>query len=717
VNATAIFAAAVLCTLVLSSGASANVSAVSFTPATSAAGATGNWTIGFTSSSSGALAGGAGNGYIDVTFPNGFTIPSPSVSGTWGSGFSCNGQGLIGGNIGGQTIEVNLPTGCTLGNSTAAVLTLNGITNPGTPGTYSGAAVATSAPADQTPVAANDITITAAKASPTISTSASGGVTIGGSVHDTATLSGGSSPTGTLTFKLYGPNDSSCSGSPAVTGDVTVSGNGSYDSAAFVPSAVGTYRWIASYSGDGSNNAVSGACNDANESVVVSKASPTISTSASGGVTIGGSVHDTATLSGGSSPTGSLTFKLYGPNDSSCSGSATFTGDVTVSGNGSYDSAAFVPTAVGTYRWVASYSGDTNNNAFSGACGDANESVVVSKASPTISTSASAGVTLGGSVKDTATLSGGFSPTGTLTFKLYGPNDSNCSGAAVFSSDVAISFSFDSASFTPSAVGTYRWVASYSGDTNNNAASGVCNDANESVSVTSPPLHSTATAVSCKPQSPSPGESTTCTATVTDTASSGRTTPTGAVEFSSKEPPRTCSLSGSGSSASCHVKYTEKTYTGKPSGMVWRPAVRSITASYGGDSRHTGSKKTTTVSVSPTELSGVVKSPHSACLGGREVTLQRKKVGQASFTNIGKDKSATHGAYSVHTTPVANAQYRATVRAKALSFPSACKAATSAAVTWRAAGGGRAGGALLPARRDSVFANFNTALTIRFGPH
>ena len=44
--------------------------------------------------------------------------------------------------------------------------------------------------------------------------------------------------------------------------------------------ALGIYRWIASYSGDAKNEAVTSACNDANESSVVNPTSPGISTTA-----------------------------------------------------------------------------------------------------------------------------------------------------------------------------------------------------------------------------------------------------------------------------------------------------------------------------------------------------------------------------------------------------------------------------------------------------
>lgn len=44
---------------------------------------------------------------------------------------------------------------------------------------------------------------------------------------------------------------------------------------------------------------------------------------------------------------------------------------------GPVDSAAYPPTQPGTYRWVARYGGDANNNPAAGACGDPAETVVV----------------------------------------------------------------------------------------------------------------------------------------------------------------------------------------------------------------------------------------------------------------------------------------------------------------------------------------------------
>ena len=71
--------------------------------------------------------------------------------------------------------------------------------------------------------------------------------------------------------------------------------------------------------------------------------------------------------------------------------------------------------AAGSYFWIASYSGDANNDLVSGTCGDAGETSVVSPASPAISTSATNAIA-GGTIQDTATLSGGTNLTGTITF-------------------------------------------------------------------------------------------------------------------------------------------------------------------------------------------------------------------------------------------------------------------------------------------------------------
>jgi uncharacterized repeat protein (TIGR01451 family) len=343
--------------------------------------------------------------------------------------------------------------------------------------------------------ACNLETVTLDKAIPTITTNASASVPVGGAIHDTATLAGGVGATGTITFNLYGPGDTTCTGTALFTATATVNGNGQYGSGNYTTLAAGTYRWVASYSGDGDNAAASGACNDANENVIVTPQGPTVVTVASASVEVGGAIHDTATLAGGFNPTGSITFNLYGPDNATCAGQAIFTSTVTVTGNKSYDSASFTTLAAGTYRWIANYSGDANNNATANGCNGANENVVVTPKSPTVVTVASASVEVGGKIHDSATLAGGFNPTGSITFHLYGPNDANCTGAVKFTATVPVSGNgvYGSGDFTTTAAGIYHWIANYSGDANNNATANACNGANENVVVT--PAHPTISTV------------------------------------------------------------------------------------------------------------------------------------------------------------------------------------------------------------------------------
>jgi hypothetical protein len=136
---------------------------------------------------------------------------------------------------------------------------------------------------------------------------------------------------------------------------------------------------VARYGGD-ANNAPAGptACADPAEAVVLAQASPAVTTRASGPVVAGGAISDSATLTGGANPTGTITFDLFGPDDPTCAGGAAFASTVAVTGNATYGSGPFPATAPGTYRWLARYSGDADNRAAGPtACDDPAEQAVV----------------------------------------------------------------------------------------------------------------------------------------------------------------------------------------------------------------------------------------------------------------------------------------------------------------------------------------------------
>ncbi len=122
---------------------------------------------------------------------------------------------------------------------------------------------------------------------PTLTTNATAAVELGTPISDTASLSGtanqpgspliepttpGAAAGGSITFNAYGPNDPTCTGTPAFSPAlVPVSGDGTaYGSGTFTPTEAGTYRWVASYSGNGPNtNPASAVCNAANETSIV----------------------------------------------------------------------------------------------------------------------------------------------------------------------------------------------------------------------------------------------------------------------------------------------------------------------------------------------------------------------------------------------------------------------------------------------------------------
>ena len=87
-------------------------------------------------------------------------------------------------------------------------------------------------------------------------------------------------------------------------------------------------------------------------------------------------------LSRGSSPRGTITFKVFGPQSSpptACTSGGTTVGAANASGNGSYSpSTGFTPGSAGDYWWYASYDGDSNNNSANSGCGASMAETVVS---------------------------------------------------------------------------------------------------------------------------------------------------------------------------------------------------------------------------------------------------------------------------------------------------------------------------------------------------
>src|SRR5208283_3375858 len=293
-------------------------------------------------------------------------------------------------------------------------------------------------------------------ASPAINTSQQpASATVGSSIADQATVSGGDNPTGTVTFNLY--SNSTGTGTPLYTDANVTLVSGVATSAGYTATATGTDYWVATYNGNANNNSVTSGT--ASEPVIIIPASPAINTSQQpASATVGSSIADQATVSGGDNPTGTVTFNLY--SNSTGTGTPQYTDANVTLVSGVATSAGYTATATGTDYWVATYNGNANNNSVTS--GTASEPVIISRASPAINTSQQpASATVGSSIADQATVSGGDNPTGTVTFNLY--SNSTGTGTPLYTDAnvTLVSGVATSAGYTATATGTDYWVATY----------------------------------------------------------------------------------------------------------------------------------------------------------------------------------------------------------------------------------------------------------------
>ena len=322
------------------------------------------------------------------------------------------------------------------------------------------------------------------QATPTVSTALTGGsvsggvstlsVPLGGSFTDVATVSGGSSPSGTVTFSLYSNNTCSTQVGSSVfsstwTGDtVTSPSMGPINS-------TGTYYVKAVYGGDTNNAGNTSPCTS--EVVTVGQATPTVSTTANGGLS---SATDTVTVRGPSgqpTPTGTVVFTLYSSN-----GTSEGTNTQTLSG-GTATSTPFSYTglAAGTYHFVAVYTPDTAGGAYYTSGSDGGSATVSSDGEffsvttpppppppgtpPTATLSTTPSVN-GLTASDFATVIGNSgTPTGTVTFTLYSgqPGSGTLVSGYVADQENLVNGSATSVPSGTLPAGNYYFMVTYSG--------------------------------------------------------------------------------------------------------------------------------------------------------------------------------------------------------------------------------------------------------------
>ncbi len=298
----------------------------------------------------------------------------------------------------------------------------------------------------------------------------------------------------------------------------------------------------------------------------------------------------TATVSvetGGATPTGTVTFNNGGKAGSFTD--PTPAGECTLS-SGSC-SVTYVPAAgdAGTTTITGNYSGDGFHPASSG-----NTSLAVNLRTTTTTVTCSPGTvaidaktTCTATVDDTAAGTTS-APEGTVSFSSSGPGDfSNPQPGGTAPSCNLSAVDADTSSctieYTPTGnAGTHTITGSY---TPAGASTGVHDTSSDTFDVTVT-LRTTVTTVTCSATPLVVNEQTICTVTMTDTSPGTPSFPTGTVTFSNSPAGEgsfdttTCTLNAIGQ---CTVKYTPSSGDTSP---------HTITASYGGSSKHPASSDT-----------------------------------------------------------------------------------------------------------------------------
>jgi hypothetical protein len=316
--------------------------------------------------------------------------------------------------------------------------------------------------------------------------------------HAVITVNGATTFGGAVKFFLCGPLDlastTTCSaggvqiGTPLTGEPVTgAAGTASLNSDTATLTSAGRYCWRAEYSGDASVGVPGSTDSTAGECFSIGPVTPTLTTTAGSDVTVGSPITDTASLTGtakqpgtdGVGPGGTInataatqaaaggtiSVVVKGPDDCDDSGLTVTPSSVTVSGdNASYGPFSATPTELGTYTFVATYSGNSpNTNGAAGSCPDGTEEV-------TVGGQAGLSTAQDWLPNDTATLTGPTNLNGTLTFTLYPTAD--CTGTAVAGQTYNVTvtdaasgstFSTSNATFkvTLANAGNYSWLVHY----------------------------------------------------------------------------------------------------------------------------------------------------------------------------------------------------------------------------------------------------------------
>jgi hypothetical protein len=229
-----------------------------------------------------------------------------------------------------------------------------------------------------------------------VTTISSQSVTPGAAITDSVTVTGLAGEHATVQAALYGPFASrtaiTCTGTAIWTGTLDAPADGTYVTQPFTVQVPGYYTYRESIAAAGFVRAVQSTCADIAETTIVT-AQPKITTQVSSQQAApGATITDKAVVTGLGGLQAPVTVELWGPFATRasirCTGTPYWRGTFTAKGDGTYTTAPVKLGQAGYYTYRESIADTPAYAAFTAACADTTETVLV-HASPKLQTQVS----------------------------------------------------------------------------------------------------------------------------------------------------------------------------------------------------------------------------------------------------------------------------------------------------------------------------------------
>ncbi len=251
----------------------------------------------------------------------------------------------------------------------------------------------------------------------------------GASITDRVMVEGLGGEKATVQAALYGPFPSreaiDCTAEPVWTGTLQVEGDGEYRTEPFKPRTAGYYTYRESLAASEFVRATTTPCPDAAETTIVA-AQPQVRTKVSRAeVRPGAELTDKVIVSGTGALALAVTVELYGPfatrGGISCTGTPYWKGVIAVTGDGTYTTEPATVGRVGYYTYRESIPASEQTAAFTGKCGAAPETTLVTSV-PRVTTTVSDDVVVpGATIYDTISVTGLGQSRARISVELFGP--------------------------------------------------------------------------------------------------------------------------------------------------------------------------------------------------------------------------------------------------------------------------------------------------------